>query len=103
MPIYEYECKKCDTVTERLEKMHFNDSNCPVCPCCGGKTKRKFSKIGAVIYNSKGFYSTDSTKKPSQPPKKDAPDVPGATREVKGSMVNLSEGVRPRAKDVTVE
>jgi len=103
MPIYEYKCDECEYIDERLEPIHKMNSNCPVCSVCGGTTRRIFSKMGGVIYNSPGFYTTDHASKPSQPPKESTPDVPGATREVKGSMVNLSEGKRPRAKDVTID
>ena len=38
MPIYEYECKKCNSVYEMLRSMNADDNDI-VCPECGAKKK----------------------------------------------------------------
>jgi len=46
MPIYEYECKSCGHVTERLVGS-LNEVEKPVCERCGsGRVERKFSTFG---------------------------------------------------------
>lgn len=56
MPIYEYKCKKCGEVTERIEGSH--DRPLSKCPSCGGKTGRLMSP-GAFVLKGTGWYATD--------------------------------------------
>ena len=60
MPIYEYECKKCNHIFEQLRKIT-DPSKTAACPCCGLKSKRKISPAGFIL-KGKGFYSTDYKK-----------------------------------------
>jgi putative FmdB family regulatory protein len=41
MPIYEYECLKCQKVTEAIQK--FSDAPLSVCPRCSGEMKKLVS------------------------------------------------------------
>ena len=56
MPIYEYRCRKCDEVTERIEGFH--DDPLKKCPSCAGKVERLVS-AGAFILKGTGWYATD--------------------------------------------
>ncbi|MGE5190721.1 MAG: FmdB family zinc ribbon protein [Gemmatimonadota bacterium] len=56
MPIYEYKCRKCGEVTERIEGSH--DRPLSKCPSCGGRTERLMSP-GAFILKGTGWYATD--------------------------------------------
>ena len=47
MPIYEYECQKCGKVFSHLHR-RLNEA-APVCPECGGETKKKFSSFSAKV------------------------------------------------------
>ena len=38
MPLYEYQCKSCHTLTERIQK--FSDPPLTVCPHCGGELEQ---------------------------------------------------------------
>ena len=40
MPLYEYACKGCETITEQIEKMDVEEIECP---CCGKIAKRIMS------------------------------------------------------------
>jgi putative FmdB family regulatory protein len=58
MPLYEYECVNCHHAWEELSSI--TQLNSPPCPICKSNSKKKFSPYG-VVYNCKGFYSTDSS------------------------------------------
>ncbi len=56
MPIYEYQCRQCNEVTESLQKM--NDDPLTECESCGGELKRLIS-APAVQFKGSGWYVTD--------------------------------------------
>jgi putative FmdB family regulatory protein len=56
VPIYEYECKKCGRVAERLQGIH--DPDMKKCPSCSGKMEKKMS-AGAFVLKGTGFYAND--------------------------------------------
>lgn len=59
MPIYEYECEKCQ---HRFElKRSFGEDGGAVCPHCRGKACRIFTSV-PVIFKGSGFYVTDHRK-----------------------------------------
>jgi putative FmdB family regulatory protein len=63
MPIYEYECTKCEVVREELQKM--SDAPLSICPDCGGPVSKVFSKSSFALKGT-GFYSTDYKKPQAQ-------------------------------------
>lgn len=62
MPLYEYQCKKCHSLTERIQK--FSDPPLTVCPHCGGELEQLLS-APAVQFKGSGWYVTDYARKPS--------------------------------------
>jgi putative FmdB family regulatory protein len=62
LPLYEYQCKKCHSLTERIQK--FSDEPLTVCPHCGGELEKLIS-APAVQFKGSGWYVTDYAKKPS--------------------------------------
>lgn len=56
MPIYEYECNKCECITEAIQK--FSDRSLKKCPHCGGKLNKLMS-LGAFHLKGSGWYVTD--------------------------------------------
>ena len=60
MPLYEYQCKKCHSLTERIQK--FSDPPLAVCPRCGGELEQLLS-APAVQFKGSGWYVTDYAKK----------------------------------------
>jgi len=62
MPLYEYECKKCQHRFERIQK--FSDPHLKKCPDCGGRLEQVIS-APAVQFKGSGWYVTDYPKKTS--------------------------------------
>ena len=60
MPIYEYQCRRCSKVTEKIEGI--SDRPLSKCPSCGGKVERLMSS-GAFILKGTGWYATDYASK----------------------------------------
>src|SRR6267142_2079691 len=56
MPIYEFECKKCKTRLEVLQKM--NDKPPVKCQKCGGRLER-LQSAPAIQFKGSGWYVTD--------------------------------------------
>ena len=56
MPIYEYQCTKCNDRTEVIQK--FTDPPYAVCDRCGGDV-RKLMSAPAIQFKGSGFYKTD--------------------------------------------
>lgn len=56
MPIYEYRCRDCDKVFEKIQSGF--DERTEACPACGGESKRIISNTSFVLKGS-GWYVTD--------------------------------------------
>ena len=56
MPLYEYECQKCHTRVERIEKL--SGPYLKVCPKCKGKMERLISSP-SIQFKGSGWYVTD--------------------------------------------
>jgi putative FmdB family regulatory protein len=56
VPIYEYECRKCHGLTERIQGL--NDPPIRKCPACGGRLEKKMSQ-GSFILKGSGWYATE--------------------------------------------
>lgn len=69
MPIYEYQCSKCKTRCEEIQKV--NDPPMKKCPKCGGLLTRVVS-APTFQFKGSGFYITDYPRKNS-PGKEDKP------------------------------
>ena len=64
MPLYEYQCKKCGHLFEKIQK--FSDKPVKKCPECGGQVEQTIS-APAVQFKGSGWYVTDYAKKSSAP------------------------------------
>ena len=62
MPLYEYQCKKCHSLMERIQK--FSDSPLTVCPHCGGELEQLLS-APAIQFKGSGWYVNDYARKSS--------------------------------------
>ncbi|HEX9458294.1 MAG TPA: zinc ribbon domain-containing protein [Thermoanaerobaculia bacterium] len=56
MPIYEYQCTKCNDRMEVIQK--FTDPPYAACTKCGGEVK-KLASAPAIQFKGSGFYKTD--------------------------------------------
>ena len=57
MPTYDYQCSKCQAVSE--VRHGFNDTHSDPCSKCGGVLKRVFNPA-PILFKGSGFYITDS-------------------------------------------
>jgi len=82
LPLYEYKCRTCQTVTE--VRHGFREVHDGVCPACGGELARVFHPAG-IVFKGSGFYINDSraaSKKSTGGASADAgakPDAPSVT------------------------
>ena len=60
MPIYEYQCRKCRKVTEKIQGVQ--DPPLRKCSSCGGKLEKMMSP-GAFVLKGTGFYANDYAHK----------------------------------------
>ncbi len=56
MPLYEYECAKCHTRTEKIESV--SGPHLKKCPNCGGRVERVVT-APAIQFKGAGWYVTD--------------------------------------------
>ena len=60
MPLYEYQCEKCGSRIEKIQK--FSDPPLATCEKCGGDLTRLLS-APAIQFKGTGWYVTDYAKK----------------------------------------
>jgi len=70
MPIYEYQCSKCGSISEVLQ--HFSDKPRSKCAQCGGKMNKLISQSTFHLKGS-GWYVTDYAGKKPDAKKSDSP------------------------------
>jgi putative FmdB family regulatory protein len=91
VPIYEYQCRKCEEITERLEVRH--EAPLRKCPKCGGRVEKRMS-AGAFAFKGSGFYATDYAGKGNgKSGGSDAPACPAGGGEASPSCAGC-----PKAK-----
>jgi putative FmdB family regulatory protein len=62
LPLYEYRCRKCGAVVEKIQK--FSDDPLVKCEMCGGRLEKLVS-ASAIQFKGSGWYVTDYARKPS--------------------------------------
>lgn len=82
MPIYEYQCTKCNERTEVIQK--FTDPPYSVCDKCGGDV-RKLMSAPAIQFKGSGFYKTDYASTPSKSETKSSETKTESSTESKSS------------------
>ena len=89
MPLYEYQCERCDRHFERIEKVSAPTAG--VCPDCGGPARRLLG-APALKFKGSGWYVTDYGKgngglpaKQSDTPTPPAPESSKAETKDTGS------------------
>lgn len=95
MPVYEYECQKCGTRFEEIQK--FSDPPVKKHNGCGGKVKKLLS-APAFQFKGSGWYITDYARKGASP-SGDGKAVSGEKKaESKASESKASEGKSSESK-----
>jgi putative FmdB family regulatory protein len=64
LPLYEYQCKKCQHRFEKIQK--FSDPPVTDCPQCGGVVEQLLS-APAIQFKGAGWYVNDYAKKSGSP------------------------------------
>jgi putative FmdB family regulatory protein len=62
VPLYEYRCRKCGALSEKIQK--FSDAPLTRCEKCGGRLERLISPP-TIQFKGSGWYVTDYARKGS--------------------------------------
>ncbi len=92
MPLYEYKCRKCKHLFERIQK--FSDEPGADCPKCGSESERQLS-APAVHFKGTGWYVTDYARKG----KKDSDSESKETKESSSDKSKTSESKSEKKAD----
>ena len=71
MPLYDFQCEKCETIFEVERSM--TETRTETCPNCGSKKTVKVFSSAGIQFKGSGFYVTDTKSasngagKPSAP------------------------------------
>lgn len=82
MPIYEFECRKCNAHVEVFQRM--SDKPPVKCRKCGGRLERKLS-APAIQFKGSGWYVTDYASKATKGEKSESESTVEAKPEKKSS------------------
>ena len=101
MPLYEYKCRKCRHVFEKILK--FSDNPEADCPKCGSEAERQLS-APAVHFKGTGWYVTDYArkgKKDSDSETKDADSSKktSSDKSKSGDSKSKKDSKKPKKKD----
>ncbi|HUS18582.1 MAG TPA: zinc ribbon domain-containing protein [Terriglobales bacterium] len=108
MPLYEYQCKKCKHVFEKIHQS-YSDPRVKKCPKCNGPVEQLLS-APAVQFKGSGWYVTDYARKSeggSSSKNSGSADSGGDSGSSDGSESSASKAVektdktdsKPTAKD----
>ena len=101
MPLYEYQCSKCDKIFEVIEK--FSDKPLTVHEGCGGKVVRLLSAPSFQLKGS-GWYATDYPKSGSEKKGETASNGASDSKDSKDSKSSESKSdSKPAASDTKAE
>ena len=101
MPVYEYECKSCNSRFDKVQP--FTAEPLTECEVCGkGPVRRVFQPVG-VIFKGSGWYITDSRKSESAstPPKSTSSDTATKSDDAKPAVPSESSTPAAPAKPTT--
>ena len=91
MPIYEYQCRRCEHRFELIQK--FSDKPRKRCPECSGTVKRLISPP-AIRFKGSGWYVTDYANK-----KRDKEDKKSNKEDKRETASKNKETERKKAKE----
>jgi len=96
VPLYEYQCRKCQHRFERIIRK-FSEHN-PKCPQCGGKVERLLN-APAVQFKGSGWYVTDYARGGADKAKSEGEAAKAeATAESSASKAEEKRDSRPESK-----
>ncbi len=94
MPLYEYQCEKCEHRFELIQK--FSDAPVSNCPKCDGAVTKLLSSP-AIQFRGTGWYITDYARKPSgsEPPSSEKVDASSKKDSSKTEKTTGSKSPKP--------
>ncbi|MGH2427690.1 MAG: FmdB family zinc ribbon protein [Candidatus Limnocylindria bacterium] len=101
MPTYDYQCRRCDAVTEVIHSMLEDGPSS--CDLCGGELRRILYPAG-IIFKGSGFYRTDSRassgdaqgdRADAASTASEAPSAPGEASSAPGAATDATSGSTP--------
>ena len=100
MPIYEYQCVKCNAHVEAMQKM--TDKPLTKCRKCGGRLEKQWSSTSFQLKGS-GWYVTDyaAKKAETKDESKEAAKKPDAKEEKKTATDTAPTGDKATSKETT--
>lgn len=98
MPIYEYQCRKCNAHTEVMQKMA--DKPLTKCTKCGGRLEKQWSSTSFQLKGT-GWYVTDYAAKSSEAKSEAKEAKPSSTEEKSGKSEDKK--TKTEAKSVSTE
>ena len=97
MPLYEYECPRCHTRFEKIEK--FGARQTRTCIKCGGRAKRLLA-APAIQFKGAGWYVTDYARKGGAGAKTEKAEAPEkADKEKKETKPEKHEKAPAKSKE----
>ena len=78
MPLYDYQCKACQTVTE--VRHGFREDYRGSCPSCGASELARVFNPAPILFKGSGFYVTDSRKSSGGGSSEKKPDAKTETK-----------------------
>ncbi|HEX8887835.1 MAG TPA: FmdB family zinc ribbon protein [Pyrinomonadaceae bacterium] len=94
MPIYEYQCKKCNAHTEVMQKI--TDKPMTKCRKCGGRLEKLLS-APAIQFKGSGWYVTDYAGKKSED-KKESKEEKNTSSETKAASEKATSTEKDSSK-----
>jgi putative FmdB family regulatory protein len=94
MPIYEYQCRKCNAHVEAMQKM--TDKPLTKCRKCGGRLEKQWSATSFQLKGS-GWYVTDYAGKKTEA--KEETKKPDTTEEKKSASETPATGDKATPKE----
>ena len=88
MPIYEYECQKCNHRSEVFQKV--SDKPPTKCQKCGGKLERVIS-APAIQFKGSGWYVTDYAGKATSKEKSESESSTDKKTETKSTEISSAK------------
>ena len=93
MPLYEYRCRNCHKVVERIEKL--NGPHLKSCPHCKGRVDRIVSR-SSIAFKGSGWYVTDYAR--SSSPKDSGKQEPAPAPAQTGEKTATASDEKSRSK-----
>lgn len=90
MPLYDYQCTTCDTVTE--VRHGFKEAFEGTCPSCGAAGLKRVFNPAPILFKGSGFYVTDSRGKAGSSEKASSSDKASGDKSSSDTTSSSGDG-----------